>query len=63
MRFAGEQAKGPRYVRVEGRTETGEVVDEGKNIGDLYCVGVHFPRSGEVVYYVKERVVTVEGDT
>jgi hypothetical protein len=54
------QRFGPRVrqVRVEGRDEVGFVVDEGKNIGSaatLYCVGIHFPSTGEVVYYEKGR--------
>ena len=50
-------------MRVVGRDEIGEVIDEGKNIGSattLYCVGVYFPSSGEVAYYEKTRVETVE---
>jgi len=50
-------------VRVIGREEIGEVVDEGKNIGSaqsIFCVGVHFVSSGEIAYYDKDRVDTVE---
>lgn len=51
-------ARGARRVRVTGRDEVGIVVDEGKNLGsatNVYCVGVYFPSSGEVVYYEKGR--------
>lgn len=47
-----------RRVHVDGRDEIGVVVDEGKNIGSastLYCIGVYFARTGEVVYYEKGR--------
>jgi hypothetical protein len=50
-------------VRVPGREEIGEVVDEGHNFGSapaIYCVGVHFPSTGECIYYDKTRVETVE---
>jgi hypothetical protein len=49
----------PRRVRVEGRDDVGVVIDAGKNIGNfrpMYCVGVHFPSTGEVVYYDAQRV-------
>ncbi|MDQ1684132.1 MAG: hypothetical protein QOC82_869 [Frankiaceae bacterium] len=62
MRYLNEQQRGPRLVRVTGRDDLGEVVDEGKNIGsvkNLYCVGVHFPATGEVIYYESSRVDTV----
>ena len=63
MQYSDEPRRGPRRVRVAGRSEIGEVIDEGKNIGSvvtLYCVGVHFPDTGEVVYYDKNRVETIE---
>ncbi len=63
MRYANEARQGPRRVRVVGRDDVGLVVDEGKNIGSiesLYCVGVHFPNTGEVLYYVKDRVENVD---
>lgn len=53
----------PRRVRVEGRDEVGEVINEGKNLGssfNIYAVMVHFPSTGECVYYDKSRVQTVE---
>ncbi|HEV7202968.1 MAG TPA: hypothetical protein VGN18_00085 [Jatrophihabitans sp.] len=53
----------PRRVWVTGRTDIGEVVDPGKVIGhrfNVYCVGVHFPETGEVVYYDASRVVDVD---
>lgn len=43
-------------VRVPGREETGEVVDPGKNLRRMYCIGVYFPSTGEVAYYARERV-------
>lgn len=63
VRTEGEPQRRPRKVRVAGRDEIGEVIDEGKNIGsviNLYCVGVHFPGTGEVVYYDETRVETIE---
>ncbi|MDO8731449.1 MAG: hypothetical protein Q7L55_02600 [Actinomycetota bacterium] len=48
-----------RLVAVEGRDEHGMVVDEGKNFGSVYCVGVHFASTGEVVFYEKTRVRTI----
>ena len=56
------QPEEPRRVRVPGRDDIGIVIDAGKNIGNfrpLYCVGVHFQSTGEVVYYVADRVQTV----
>ena len=47
-------------VRVPEREEVGEIVDPGKNIGWLYCVGVHFPGTGEVAYYARDRVATAD---
>ena len=47
-----------RRVRVPGRQEVGVVIDEGKNFGsvsNVYCIGVYFPSTGEVVYYEKGR--------
>lgn len=51
-----------RRVRVPNRDDIGEVVNEGINIGFTYCVAIHFPSTGEVLHYVKERVTTVEDD-
>lgn len=51
-------AEGARRVRVDGRDDAGIVIDEGKNFGSLshlYCIGVYFPSTGEVAYYVKGR--------
>lgn len=51
-------APNARRVHVPGREDVGIVVDEGKNIGSathLYCIGVYFPRTGEVAYYEKGR--------
>jgi hypothetical protein len=40
------------------------VINEGTNIGaadkTIYCVAVHFPLTGEVVYYDKKRVTTLD---
>lgn len=52
-----------RKVRVIGRDDIGEVVSEGVNIGvrpSVYCASVHFPSTGEVAYYDKAGVDTVE---
>jgi hypothetical protein len=54
-----EPARRQQQVRVPNREEVGEVVDPGKNIGGgigMYCVAVHFPSTGEVIYYDKNRV-------
>lgn len=47
-----------RRVRVDGRTDVGIVIDEGKNLGsasNVYCIGIYFPDTGEVAYYEKGR--------
>jgi hypothetical protein len=47
---------------VADREDIGEVISEGVNMGathQLYCVAVHFPATGEVRHYVKDRVATV----
>lgn len=59
MRYLGEE-RSNRRVRVPSRDDIGEVVFDGVNIGTAYCVAVHFPTTGEVVYYLKDRVTTVE---
>jgi hypothetical protein len=46
-----------KRVRVRGRDDEGVIVDAGKNVGTVYCVGVHFESTGEVVYY-EQRAVT-----
>jgi len=48
-------------VRVPGRDDIGEIVDPGKNFGPtgIYCVGIHFPSTGECVYYDRARVQPV----
>jgi hypothetical protein len=46
-----------KAVKVRGRGDEGVVVDVGKNIGEMYCVGIHFPSTGEVVYYEQRSVV------
>jgi hypothetical protein len=53
----------PRRVRVPGRDDIGELIDGGKNFGtnpSIYCVGIHFPTTGECVYYDKARIEYVE---
>lgn len=53
----------PRQVRVTGRDDIGEVINEGKNLGssfNVYAVMVHFPSSGECVYYDSARVTSVD---
>lgn len=52
-----------RRVRVSNRDEVGIVVDEGKNFGtthNVYCAGVYFPSSGEVVFYEKSHLRPAE---
>lgn len=39
------------------------MVDGGKNFGSspaIYCVGIHFPATGECVYYDKSRVEYID---
>ena len=59
MKLTNEPQPGPGRMRVPGRDDLGEVINEGTNIGALEisicCVAVHFPRTGEVVYYDKSR--------
>ncbi|OXM64055.1 hypothetical protein [Amycolatopsis vastitatis] len=63
MHFANEEHQGPRRVKVLDREDVGFVVDEGKSFGSgnahVYCVGVHFPDTGEVKFYDKSKVTTV----
>lgn len=63
MQFASEGQQGPRRVRVLDREDFGFVIDEGKSFGSgnahVYCVGVHFPDTGEVRFYDKSKVTTV----
>ena len=51
-------AKGKK-VTVTGRTEEGTIIDPGKNVGTVYCVGIHFESTGEVVYYEQQSVKPV----
>jgi len=53
-------ADNARRVNVDGRDEVGIVVDGGKNVGTVYCVGVYFPSTGEVAYFEKGRERDVE---
>jgi len=62
MRYVKDPQPGLRRVHVAGRDDIGEVIDEGKNLGNMYCVGVHFPTTGEVVYYDKTRVETIDSE-
>lgn len=60
---ASQLHEAPRRVWVTGRSDIGEVIDPAKVIGHrptLLCVGVHFPETGEVVYYDASRVFDVE---
>ncbi|MEV4319575.1 hypothetical protein [Actinocrispum sp. NPDC049592] len=63
MQFAREERQGPRQVKVLDREDVGFVIDEGKSFGSgnahVYCVGVHFPDTGEVKFYDKSKVMTV----
>ncbi|MDQ7803528.1 hypothetical protein Q5425_07280 [Amycolatopsis sp. A133] len=63
MQFANEERQGPRQVKVLDRDDLGWVVDEGKSFGSgnahVYCVGIHFPATGEVKFYDKSKVTTV----
>jgi hypothetical protein len=63
MHFANEKHQGPRRVKVLDREDVGFVVDEGKSFGSgnahVYCVGIHFPDTGEVKFYDKSKVTTV----
>lgn len=63
VRYQNEEPPKLRRVQVAGRDDVGEVIDGGKNVGvrpTIYCVGVHFPSTGEVVYYDARRVTTVD---
>jgi len=60
---AADPGEAPRRVWVTGRTDIGEILDPGKVIGhrpSLLCVGVHFPQTGEVIYFDASRVVDVD---
>ena len=63
MQFDSDERQGPRHVKVLDREDIGFVVDEGKSFGSgnahIYCVGVHFPTTGEVKFYDKSKVTTV----
>lgn len=60
VRYAGGERRN-RLVRVPGRADVGEVVSEGVNIGQTYCVAIKFD-TGEVAYYEKGREVDVPDD-
>lgn len=49
-----------QLVHVDGRSDVGEIVSEGYNVGNVYCVGVHFPADGLCAYYAKDRVRYVD---
>jgi hypothetical protein len=58
-----QHTKRAQKVRVLGRDDIGELVDGGKNFGTnppMYCVGIHFPETGECVYYDKSRIEYVD---
>lgn len=51
--------RGPRRVRVPGRDDVGVVVNPGMNFGSnpaIYCLGIHFPETGECLYFDSKRV-------
>lgn len=57
------QDDSPRRVWVSGRNDIGAAIDPGRVIGhkfSRYCLGVHFPTTGEVIYYDASRVVDAE---
>lgn len=62
--FGPVEPSGPKRVRVPGRDDVGEVIDGGKNLGNprynMYCIGIHFPDTGEVVYYDSKRVEYID---
>jgi hypothetical protein len=49
-----------KRVKVRGREDEGVIVEPSKNIGRIYCVGVHFESTGEVAYY-EQGAVTPAG--
>lgn len=52
-----------QHVRVPGRDDIGDLIDEGKNFGtnpSIYCVGIHFPSTGECTYYDKSKIEYVD---
>lgn len=51
---------GSRSVSVDGRDDRGTVVQEGTDIGGVFCVAVYFPNTGEVTYYKESRVRTID---
>jgi hypothetical protein len=58
-----EAGEAPARVRVWGRDDIGEVIDEGKLFGhrfSLLCVGIHFPKTGEVAYFDITRVTAAD---
>ena len=59
VRYLGDE-RTSRRVRVLNRDDIGEIVFDGVNIGNAFCVAVHFPNTGEVLYYLKDRVTTIE---
>ncbi|MCR6483998.1 hypothetical protein M8542_14330 [Amycolatopsis sp. OK19-0408] len=62
MRYLDEQPPQPRRVKVRDREDVGIVIDPGKNFGVggpagfVYCLGIHFPDTGEVRYYDQDMV-------
>jgi len=52
-----------RRVRVPGRDDVGVVLVPGMNFGSnpaVYCLGIHFPETGECLYFDQKRVETVQ---
>ena len=45
------RGSGPQWAKVKDRDDVGEVIQRGRNIGDVSCVAIHFPATGEVRFY------------
>ncbi len=61
MRFTGDSSERLRRVRVPGRSDIGEVLQQDQYFGVskvVYCAVVHFPETGEVAFYDMSRVET-----
>lgn len=57
------QKQPARLVRVAGREDLGEVVENGHNLGDtrtIRCVGVYFPLDGLCAYYAADKVTFID---
>lgn len=61
--MTGKPATQLQHVRVTGRDDMGELIDEDRNFGtnpSIYCIGIHFPSTGECAYYDKSRIEHVD---